>query len=723
MFWCCGDIALEAFARMLRSFCGLDACSPYALIGALSVGALIAVASAERAAADDTPTTKTPASASPGSVYNWNGFYAGGQLGYAWGRSSLTASSPGAPNTSGSFGLGQPVDIFSESGSFFAGLQAGYNSMLPNRVVIGAEVDATFPSFPDLSGISIGGISNLTSPTLGAETFSETVLASGTVRGRIGYAPGSWLFYATGGFAWTYDRLSLTQLNSGATASPFLWRLGFAAGGGVEAPVAPRWTARLEYLFTDYGNSGTSFFGGAQRFNSDFSVQQVRAGLNYQFGADAAPANAWPILTKAQAAPDWDLVNFHGQATFVWQGYPAIRSPYQGPNSLPGGGQGRETADASLYAGIRLWQGAELWINPDIDQGFGVANTHGVAGFPSAEAYKVGADYPYVRVSRAFVRQTIDLGGETQKLEADISQFSGSQTANRLVLWIGRFSVVDVFDTNKYANSPKTDFLNWSMVNAGTFDYAADGWGYTYGGAAEWYQGRFAVRAGIFDLSETPTGGMAPNGLNLDPTFSQFQLVEEIEERHELWGQPGKIKVTAFVNRGRAGLFADAIALAQATGMPADTGLVRNNYNSRPGISVNLEQQITETLGVFARGGWADGTIEPWDFTDADRTASGGVSINGKQWGRPYDTIGIGGVVNGIAGIHQAYFNAGGNGILIGDGQLPHPSVEGIVEAYYSYALTASTRVSVDYQFVANPGYNTDRGPVNVFAGRLHWQF
>jgi high affinity Mn2+ porin len=316
-----------SFASMLRRFFRLVACSPCALVGALSVGALIAVASAERAKADDNPRAKAPASASPGPAYNWNGFYAGGQLGYAWGRSNWTASSPEAPNISGSFGLGQPVDIFSESGSFFAGLQAGYNYMLQNRAVIGAEVDATFPSFPALSGISVGGISNLTSPTLGAETFSETVLASGTARGRIGYAPGSWLFYATGGFAWTYDRLSLTQLNTGATASPFLWRLGYAAGAGVEAPVAPHWTARLEYLFTDYGNSGTSLFGGAQRFNSDFSLQEVRAGLNYQFGADAVPANTPPIINKAQAAPDLDLVNFHGQSTFVWQGYPAIRSP------------------------------------------------------------------------------------------------------------------------------------------------------------------------------------------------------------------------------------------------------------------------------------------------------------------------------------------------------------------------------------------------------------
>ena len=728
MFWFVWGNRVGALILMNRGFFRLHARSPFArrpcaLIGALSVGALVAVAPAERAAADDTRTTNAPVSPFGGPAYNWNGFYAGGQLGYAWGTSNWTASSPGAPNVSGSLSLAQRIDIFAETGSFFAGLQGGYNYMLPNRLVVGGEVDATFPTFPDRNRISTGGISNLTSPTFGAETYSETVLASGTVRGRIGYAPGSWLFYATGGFAWTYNQQSLTQVATGASESPFLWRLGYAAGAGVEAPVAPHWTARLEYLFTGYGNSGTSFFGGAQHFDSDFSVQQVRAGLNYQFGNDAAPAYARPIVIKGQAAPDLDLVNFHGQATFVWQGYPAIRSPYQGPNSLPHGGEGRETTDATLLAGVRLWKGAEFWFNPEIDQGFGVGNTHGAAGFPSAEAYKLGANYPYVRVQRAFVRQTIDLGGETQKLEADINQFAGSQTANRLVLWVGRFSVADVFDTNKYANSPKTDFLNWSMVNAGTFDYAGDGWGYSYGAAAEWYQGRFAVRGGVFDLSVTPAGGNSPDALNLDPTFNQFQVVGEIEERHQLWGQPGKIKVTGFLSHGRAALFSDANALAQATGTPADTALVRNNFTNRTGVSLNLEQQITETIGVFARAGWADGTIEPWDFTDIDRTFSGGVSINGKDWGRPDDTIGIGGVVNGIAGVHRDYFNLGGTGILIGDGQLPNPGVEGIVEAYYSYALTASTRVSVDYQFIGNPGYNTDRGPANVFAGRVHSQF
>jgi high affinity Mn2+ porin len=320
------------------------------------------------------------------------------------------------------------------------------------------------------------------------------------------------------------------------------------------------------------------------------------------------------------------------------------------------------------------------------------------------------------------VRQTIDLGGETQKVDADVNQFAGSYTANHVVLSAGKFSVVDIFDTNKYANNAKTDFLNWSIINAGTFDYAGDAWGYSYGAAAEWYQGRWTLRGGVFDLSASPAGGISPSSDGLDPTFKQFQLVGEIEERHELWGQPGKIKITGFLSRGRAGQFADAVALAQATGMPADITAVRT-YTSRPGVSLNLEQQVSPYVGVFARAGWADGNVEPWDFTDIDRTVSGGVSIIGKQWGRPDDTIGIAGVVNGIAPVHQAFFNAGGLGILIGDGQLPNLGLEEIIEAYYGYALAASMWVSVDYQLIVNPAYNTDRGPANVFAGRFHTAF
>jgi high affinity Mn2+ porin len=653
------------------------------------------------------------------SAYDWTGFYVGGHLGVAWGSSDWTTP----PNLSGSLDLFQSIDSFNEAGSFFAGVQVGYDYMLPNRFLIGAVAGASFPSFPNLAGISIGGISTLMSPVNGPETYAENMLYFGTVRGRIGYAPGNWLIYATGGFAFAYDQQTLTQLSTGTADMPFVWRLGWAAGAGFEAPIAPHWTAAVEYLFIEYGHSSVTFPTLAQQFNSNFSLQELRASLNYRFDErESAPSKSKRMITKAPAAPDDDRFNFHGQFTLTEQAYPPIHAPDQGPNSLPATGQGREVADATLYAGMRLWHGAELWVNPELDQGFGVANTHGVAGYPSAEAYKFGSVYPYARVQRYFVRQTIDLGGETQKVDADLNVFAGSQTANRLVLTVGKFGIADLFDTNKYANNSKMDFLNWSVINAGTFDYAGDAWGYSYGAAAEWYQDRWTVRGGIFDLSATPAGGNSPLAYGLDENFSQFQLIGEIEERHELWGQPGKLKVTGFLSRGRAGSFSDAVALAAITGQPADITAVRA-YKSRPGVSLNLEQQVTETLGVFARAGWADGNVEPWDFTDIDRTVSGGVSLTGKQWGRPDDTVAVAGVINNISGIHQMFFNAGGLGILLGDGQLPRPGLEQIVEMYYSYALSSSSHLTFDYQFIANPGYNTDNGPVNVFAGRFHWQF
>jgi high affinity Mn2+ porin len=684
---------------------------------------LISVAVACGADAGDLPVKAPPPAPAP-SAYDWTGFYVGAHLGYVGGASdwSATATGSAAPFASGSLDLFQSYDAFKDTGSYFGGLQAGYNYMLPNRVVLGTEADVSFPTFPNLAGISIGGSSALVSPAAGAESYSENVLSFGTLRGRIGYAPGNWLFYATGGFAWTYDQLTLTNATTGATDMPFLWRFGWAAGAGVEVPVAPHWTARLEYLFTDYGNSTVLFANNGQRFSSDFSLNELRAGLDYHFGDDTAAANA-----TAPNGPDPDIVNFHGQTTFTWQGYPSFRSPYVGPNSLPGTAEGRETFDATLYAGVRLWQGAELWINPEIDQGFGLAETHGIAGFTSAEAYKVGSDYPYARLQRAFVRQTIDLGGTTQKVDADINQFANSDTANRLVLTFGRFAVVDIFDTNKYANNPKSDFLNWSLVNAGTFDYAADAWAYTLGGAAEWYQGDWTLRAGAFDLSASPTGGISPDGVNLDPTFDQFELVGEVERRYELWGQPGALKVTGFVNRGRAAPYADAIALSQEAGpyfgnVTAALSAARI-YDSRPGVSLNLQQQIAQDLGVFARAGWADGNIEPWDFTDIDRSVSVGAALSGTRWGRADDTVGVAGVINGISKIHEQFLNDGGLGILVGDGMLPHPGPEQIIETYYSYAFTSSTHFTADYQFIANPGYNEDRGPVNVFSGRFHWQF
>ena len=394
--------------------------------GAFLVGVVLLALVRSTVAADlsSVLAMKAPPAPVP-AAYDWSGFYLGGHLGYAWGNSNWTT-----PGISGSLDLFQPFDAFAETGSYFGGLQVGYDTMLANRFVIGVETDASFPSFPNLAGISIGGTSTFSSPAIGPESYSETMLSFGAVRGRIGYAPGNWLFYATGGVTWTYDRLTLTQLASGTTESPFLWRLGWVAGIGVEVSVAPHWTANLEYLFTDYSNNSVTFPAAMQRFDSSFSLQELRAGLNYRFGNDAMPANE---AATAPATPNADRINIHGQTTFVEQAYPTFRSPYASANSLPGKAEGRETWDAILNVGIRLWQGAELWIGAELDQGFGFANTHGIAGFSSGEAFKVGATYPYARLQRYFVRQTIDLGGDTEKVDADLNQFSGSTTANRLV--------------------------------------------------------------------------------------------------------------------------------------------------------------------------------------------------------------------------------------------------------------------------------------------------
>ncbi len=414
--------------------------------------------------------------------------------------------------------------------------------------------------------------------------------------------------------------------------------------------------------------------------------------------------------------PNTETWATHGQITVIDQGNLAFQAPYSGTNSLPTKAEGRETLDITLFAGIRPWRGAEIWANPEIDQGFGLHNTLGIAGFPSGEAYKVGKSTPSLRLQRLFLRQTINLGGASNGVDADQNQLAGTQADNRVVVTIGKFNVTDVFDTNTYAHDPRHDFLDWAVIDAGTFDYAADAWGYTVGGAFEWYQSGWVTRLGVFDLSTVP------NSERLDPGFGQFQMVGEIERDYTLLGKSGALKATGFVTRGRMATYADAIALGLATGAPANVALVRE-YRGRAGVSFDLQQELTRDLGFFARGGLAGGNTEPYEFSDIDRTLSAGLSLNGKVWGRASDTLALAGVINGISGTHQQYFANGGLGILIGDGQLPHYGPESILETHYDVGVAKALHVAVDYQFVNNPGYDRDRGPVSIFAARIHSQF
>ena len=445
-----------------------------------------------------------------------------------------------------------------------------------------------------------------------------------------------------------------------------------------------------------------------------------------------ALALAWPIASWAQLAgptpeqdnpapndadktpENWAL---YGQSTGVLQYHPGFHSPYQGANSLNPGQRGDETVDATLYGGVRLWQGAEFWANPEVDQGFGLSDTLGVAGFPSGEAYKVGAYAPYVRLQRAFFRQTIDLDGETESIDPDLNQLGGMQTADRLVVTLGKFSVVDIFDTNKYAHDQRNDFLNWSVIDLGSFDYAADAWGYTYGGAAEWYQDWWTIRAGLFDLSKVP------NSKVLDPDFMrQYQTVLELEERHQLFAQPGKLKLLGFLSQGRMGAYDAAVEDAETADEMPNTALVRQPH-TKVGGGMNGEQQLTPDLGAFLRAGYTQGQYEAYEFTDINKTISLGLSLAGNSWDRGDDTVGLAVVGNDASHAAKLYFGAGGDGILVGDGQLPHSGLEQIIETYYSFAANSLAKLTLDYQFIENPGYNRDRGPVSVIGVRAHVQF
>jgi len=433
-------------------------------------------------------------------------------------------------------------------------------------------------------------------------------------------------------------------------------------------------------------------------------------------GYVAVPATSpSPEHPADEGTPENAQWTVHGQFTNLTQWHPTFRSPYSGPNSLQANGSAEETTDLTLFAGLRLWRGAELWVNPEIDQGFGLSNTVGVAGFPSGEAYKVGAKAPYLRLPRVFIRQVISLGGEEEKVESAANQLAGVRTSDNITLTVGRFSVVDIFDTNSYAHDPRADFMNWSVIEAGTFDYAADVWGYTYGAAAEWTQDWWTLRGGLFQLSSVP------NAKITSVDFNQYSLVTEIEVRHQWLGHPGKVKLLAFVNRAPMGSYADAVQLARETGGTPDVSLVRHS-SSRPGIIINVEQELASDIGAFARLSASDGSKEAYEFTDIDRSLSAGVSLKGDRWGRHDDTVGVAAVVNTLSGAAQAYFAAGGLGLLIGDGNLNY-APERIVETYYSLQVNAHLALSFDYQYVTNPAYNRDRGPVSVYGVRLHADF
>jgi high affinity Mn2+ porin len=626
------------------------------------------------------------------AVYDWTGFYLGGHVGYG----------------GGSFGPG--TNTLPEQGVFFphsvtgliGGYQAGYIKQFSNHVVLGIEADASFTTPVD-------------GPALTPAPFNTTLDYVGTARGRIGYAFGTLLPYVTGGFAWGHSHVNINDGGREIISSPGQYQPGWTAGAGVEFAVSGNWSAKVEYDYIDLARRMYDLSGfGLPGVNVDPNIHLVKFGLNYRFGTPpwVAPGSA-NGQTALPESTDW---NVHAQTTFIASAYPAFRSPYAGTDSLPGGGQARETWTTTAFLGVRLWQGGEFYFNPELAQGFGLNGTLGLAGFPNGEAQKAGAAYPKFRPQRYYFRQTFGLGGEQEEIPDAANQLPGKRDIDRVTVIVGRFAVGDFFDGNSYAKDPRADFMNWAMWSSAAYDFPADLPGYTRGAVVELNRKDWAVRAGVF---EVPT---APNSDVL--TFKTGGAVVEFEGRYAILDQPGKLRLGAFANSGNTGNYRQALAIEGA-----DPTLDINNImagirhdNLKYGFYANAEQQIAKDVGLFARASWNDGQNEILSFTDIDRSLSGGLSIKGSYWGRPSDTIGIGGAINGLSAAHRDFLAAGGLGLLIGDGRLNY-SNERILETYYAFAIDKSFTFTADYQLITNPAYNADRGPVSIFSGRLHGEF
>jgi len=625
---------------------------------------------------------------------NWSGFYAGGHLGYGRGHASDRFADP------------VPANSNKAVGSLFGGVQLGYNHVLNSGVLLGAEGDFSFPNF--LSG---DDIVRFTITPRG--NLSEKIDYVGRLRGRFGSAFDNWLVYGTGGFGWSRARfIELSDLTGGEDKA-LRMRGGWVLGAGAEVAIAPEWSARLEYLYDNFGKAGVTMRSGV-RSETTFDIHTLRLGLNWHLGR--TETNALPFERDGHPLIEAVNWNVHGQYTLIGQGYPSFRSPYEGPKSLAGSRQFQNTQSATAYLGLRLWEGAEFYVNPELMQGFGLSDVAGVAGFPNGEAQKSNFPSPRLNVARVVLRQTFGLGGGQETVNDGPNQLAGQQDISRISITAGKFAVTDAFDGNAYANDPRTTFLNWNIYGGGSYDWTMDKLSWTWGAFVDFNQKDWAFRTGYFLL---PT---VSNSNNFDTHIPERgQFTAELELRYSLFSQPGKLRLFGWLNHGTMGGYLDALALPLSSPNYPDITLtrrIRTNY----GVVANIEQAITADFGMFSRATWSPGRTEILGWTDCSESLSFGTVLAGTVWGRPNDKIGIAGVVEGLSAEARAYFAAGGLGILIGDGQLNYRR-EKILEAYYAYSFNKSVTLTFDYQFITNPGYNADRGPVSVFSGRFHAEF
>jgi len=407
----------------------------------------------------------------------------------------------------------------------------------------------------------------------------------------------------------------------------------------------------------------------------------------------------WNLYWQITAIPD-----FHGH----------FRSPYAGPYSLQNRNELDSSLTSTLFFGLRLTDSTQIYIDPELAGGKGFSGVDGVANFPNGELPRVATVVPEPYIARAYMQQDFGWGDARESIESEANQLAGERPMDRYTLIIGRFSATDFFDDNRYSHDPRTQFMGWAAMYNGAWDYPADTRGYTNGVVHQLHTKNWTFTYG--SMLEPLTA----NGMRLDWRISRDRGdVFQIERRWMIGKRQGAIRPLGFLLHTDSGSYQEALDLAAKTHSVPHIDDTLHVGRLKYGYGVSFDQEVASSIGIFLRLGWNDGHTESFAFTPIDRLASGGASVTGTYWRRPFDTAASMFTASGLSAVHAAYLAAGGLDFMIGDGHLNY-APEYVWESYYSARLKPGLFTSLDLQYIANPAYNHDRGPVWVESLRLH---
>ena len=462
-----------------------------------------------------------------------------------------------------------------------------------------------------------------------------------------------------------------------------------------------------------------------------FFTLTLRGGAEQRTYADSSlPEAPAPVEEPTDIFPHAESSRYFiaGQANIVFQAHAPFHSPYDGPNSMQARGEYKTSLIGTLFLGLQLNTNPRYATDAIVDfesaGGRGISQALGLAGFTNLDVVRnpsLGSK-PYL--ARVVIHQTVGL---TDKLiDAERTPFSLSTQVpeRRFELHLGKMSLPDYFDLNSIGSDSHLQFLNWTVDNNGAWDYAADTRGYTYAGVLEYHDRAWSVR---YALAAMPT---VANGIDLDWAISRASGQNfEFELRKPLLGRlvsperKGTVRILSFVNHAHMGLYRDAVNAFLSGQDPKPDITSHAKFGAvKYGFGLNAEQELTPNLRTFLRIGWNEGQHESYAYTEVDQTVAFGADYSGHAFSRPNDKIGVAFVSNAIKRDHQNYLRYGGQGFLLGDGNLNYAR-EDILESYYNLHAWRGVFYALNVQFIDHPGYNKDRGPILVEAVRMHVDF